>query len=68
MINIKYINLIRNKEIVGNCKLQQINDTEAWLKNVLIYKQFRGYGYSTFLVKKAINLAKNENKKYIFAC
>ena len=58
MINIKNINLIRNKEIVGNCKLQQINDTEAWLENVLIYKQFRGYGYSTFLVKKAINLAK----------
>ena len=36
MINIKYINLIRNKEIVGECKLQQINDTETWLENVLI--------------------------------
>jgi ribosomal protein S18 acetylase RimI-like enzyme len=58
MINIKYINLIRNKEIVGKCKLQQINNTDAWLENVLIYKQFRGFGYSTFLVKKAINLAK----------
>ena len=33
MINIKYINLIRNKEIVGECKLQQINDTDPRFSN-----------------------------------
>ncbi len=60
-----YINLIRNKEIVGKCKLQQNTKTEAWLENVLIYKQFRGFGYSTRLVKKAVNVAKKMKIKKI---
>ena len=62
----KWIYLIRNKEIVGKCKLQKINKTELWLENVLIYKQFRGLGYSTFLVRKAINVAKKMKIKKIF--
>ena len=65
MTIIKYINLIRNKKIVGNCKLQLINN-EAWIEKVLIYKQFRGLGYSIFLIKKAINLAKKIKIEIIY--
>ena len=43
MKQIKYIELIRNKIIVGKCKLEIDNDI-AWLENVLIYKKFRGLG------------------------
>ena len=57
MKQIKYIKLIRNKIIVGKCKLE-INNNIAWLENVLIYKKFRGFGYSKFLIRKAINLMK----------
>ena len=55
MIQIKYIKLIRNKIIVGKCRLE-IDNNSAWLTNVFIYKKFRGLGYSKFLLKKAINL------------
>ena len=57
MKQIKYIQLIRNKIIVGKCKLE-INNNIAWLENVSIYKKFRGLGYSKFLIRKAINLMK----------
>tara|TARA_S200000501_G_C20794620_1_gene731180 strand:- start:215 stop:535 length:321 start_codon:yes stop_codon:yes gene_type:complete len=57
MKQIKYIQLIRNKIIVGKCKLE-INNNIAWLENVFIYKKFRGLGYSKFLIRKAINLMK----------
>ncbi len=57
MKQIKYIQLIRNKIIVGKCKLE-INNNIAWLENVFIYKKFRGLGYSIFLIRKAINLMK----------
>ena len=57
MKQIKYIELIRNKIIVGKCKLE-INNNIAWLENVSIYKKFRGLGYSKFLIRKAINLMK----------
>ena len=57
MKRIKYIQLIRNKIIVGKCKLE-INNNIAWLENVFIYKKFRGLGYSKFLIRKAINLMK----------
>jgi ribosomal protein S18 acetylase RimI-like enzyme len=57
MKQIKYIQLIRNKIIVGKCKLE-INNNIAWLENVFIYKKFRGSGYSKLLIRKAINLMK----------
>jgi ribosomal protein S18 acetylase RimI-like enzyme len=57
MKQIKKIQLIRNKIIVGSCKLE-INNNIAWLENILIYKKFRGLGYSKFLLRKAINLMK----------
>ena len=57
MKQIKYIQLFRNKIIVGKCKLE-INNNTAWLENVSIYKKFRGLGYSKFLIRKAINLMK----------
>ena len=57
MVQIKYIQLIRNKIIVGKCKLE-IDNNIVWLENVLIYKKFRGLGYSKFLIRKAINLMK----------
>ena len=64
MKQIKYIELIRNKIIVGKCKLEIDNDI-AWLENVLIYKKFRGLGYSKFLLRKAINLMKRMKIKTI---
>tara|TARA_B100001093_G_scaffold479998_1_gene509481 strand:- start:50 stop:370 length:321 start_codon:yes stop_codon:yes gene_type:complete len=57
MKQIKYIQLFRNKIIVGKCKLE-INNNTAWLENVSIYKKFRGLGYSKFLIRKAITLMK----------
>ena len=63
MIQIKYVKLIRNKIIVGKCKLEI--DNNAWLTNVFIYKKFRGLGYSKFLLKKAINLVKRMKIKKI---
>lgn len=58
MRQIKYIKLIRNKIIVGKCKLEINSNNIAWLENVSIYKKFRGFGYSKFLIRKAINLMK----------
>lgn len=57
MSKTKNIQLIRNKIIVGKCKLE-IDNNIAWLTDVLIYKRFMGLGYSKFLVRKAINLMK----------
>jgi ribosomal protein S18 acetylase RimI-like enzyme len=51
------VKLIRNSVIVGKCGVV-IEDNIAWLENVLIFRKFRGLGYSKFLVKKAINLIK----------
>ena len=65
MKQIKYIQLIRNKIIVGKCKLE-IDNNIAWLKNVLIYKIFRGLGYSKFLLRKAINLMKRMKIETIY--
>ena len=64
MKQIKYIQLIRNKTIVGKCKLE-INNNIAWLENVIIYKNFRGLGYSKFLIRKAINSMKRMKIKTI---
>ena len=64
MKQIKKIQLIRNKIIVGSCKLE-INNNIAWLENILIYKKFRGLGYSKFLLRKAINLMKRMKIKTI---
>jgi len=61
---IKYIQLIRKKIIVGKCKLE-IDNNIAWLENVIIYKKFRGLGYSKFLLRKAINLMKRMKIKTI---
>tara|TARA_B100000959_G_scaffold49322_1_gene50803 strand:+ start:180 stop:518 length:339 start_codon:yes stop_codon:yes gene_type:complete len=54
----KYIKLKRNKITVGKCKLEINNKREAWLEEVLIYKKFRGLGYSKYLLRKAIYLMK----------
>ena len=64
MMQIKYVKLIRNKIIVGKCKLE-IDNNISWLTNVFIYKKFRGLGYSKFLLKKAINLVKRMKIKKI---
>ncbi len=64
MKQVKYIQLIRNKIIVGKCKLE-IDNNIAWLENVFIYKKFRGLGYSKFLLRKAINSMKRMKKKII---
>lgn len=58
------IELIRNKVVVGKCKIEIDNDV-AWLENVLVYKKFRGLGYSKFLVKKAINLIRKTKIKIV---
>jgi len=59
------ISLIRNKIIVGSCKLEIEND-ECFLTKVKIFNKFRGRGYCVLLVNKAINFAKKRNLKYIF--
>ena len=62
----KRIQLIRNHQVVGRCKLEIYQDTdEAWLESVLIYKNFRGKRYSIFLVRKAINQARRMGIKKI---
>jgi ribosomal protein S18 acetylase RimI-like enzyme len=64
MKQIKYIELIRDKNIVGKCKLE-IDNNIAWLEKVLIYKKYRGLGYSKFLIRKAINFVKKMKIEFI---
>lgn len=45
------VEMIRDKTIVGKCKIEIDNDT-VWLKGVTIYKKFRRLGYSRYLVRK----------------
>ena len=59
MTKIKHIQLIRDGNIVGKCNIVINNDNDdVWLENVSVYKKYRGLGYSQYLVKKAINIAK----------
>lgn len=58
------VKLYRNKKVVGKCNIE-ILDEISWITGVLIYKKFRGMGYSKFLIKKAINLIKRTKIKTV---
>lgn len=62
---IKNIKLIRNARIVGKCKLEITNNI-AWITHVMIYKQYRGIGYSKYLITKALNFAKRMKVRNLF--
>lgn len=62
----KTIYLIRNTMRVGKCKLDIDTNNIAFLWNVKIYGKYRGNGYCKYLVRKAVNLAKQVGIKKIY--
>ena len=58
------ISLIRSSVVVGRCKLELDSDS-AHISNVLIYKKYRGLGYCSHLISKAVNRARSRKIKNI---
>ena len=62
--NSTYIICKNNSEIIGFAGITLILDT-AELNNIVVKKSYRGYGISSLILEKIIDIAKTNNCKHI---